>query len=108
MKFDYVLNVDKSLQSCALLNSIISEHKLGFGLNDDGKIIPVNKGAYYNFRLGMDDHFKFKVNQRTGQDYLAETFELDYKRDEYIFELTGEENLFIEKYQKESWDSKKG
>jgi hypothetical protein len=26
----------------------------------------------------MDDNLKFKVNQRTGQDYLAETFELDY------------------------------
>ena len=80
LKFDYVLNVDKSLQSCALLNDLVSENKLGFGLNKDGKIIPVNKGAYYNFRLGMDDHFKFKVNQRTGQDYLAETFELNYQK----------------------------
>ena len=100
MNFDYVLNVDKSQQSCALLNSLTSEHKLGFGLNQDGKIIPVNKGAYYNFRLGMDDHFKFKLNQRTGQDYLAETFELDYKREEYIYEFSQEEELFIEKYKK--------
>ncbi len=100
MKFDFVMNVDKSHQSCALLNSMISPHKLGFGLNHDGKIIPVNKGANYNFRLGMDDHFKFKVNQRTGQDYLAETFELEYNRDEYIFEFTEDEKLFIEKYKK--------
>ena len=100
IKFDYVLNVDKSQQSCALLDSLTSDNKLGFGLNQDGNIIPVNKGAYYNFRLGMDDNFKFKVNQRTGQDYLAETFEIDYKRDEYIFELTDDEKLFIEKYKK--------
>jgi heptosyltransferase-2 len=100
IKFDYVLNVDKSQQSCALLNSLTSEHKLGFGLNQDGKIIPVNKGAYYNFRLGMDDQFKFKVNKRTGQDYLAETFELDFRRDEYIYEFSPEEELFIEKYKK--------
>jgi heptosyltransferase-2 len=100
MNFHYVMNVDKSLQSCALLNSLVSEQKLGFGLNRDGKIIPVNKGAYYNYRLGMDDHFKFKVNQRTGQDYLAETFELEYRRDEYVFEFTEEEKQFIEKYKK--------
>jgi ADP-heptose:LPS heptosyltransferase len=99
-KFDYVLNVDKSQQSCALLNSLVSDHKLGFGLNKDGKIIPVNIGAYYNYKLGMDDHFKFRVNMRTGQDYLAETFELDHKNDEYIFEFTDDEKQFIEKYKK--------
>ncbi len=100
MKFDYVMNVDKSQQSCALLNSLVSKNKLGFGLNPDGKIIPVNNGAYYNFSLGMDDHLKFKVNQRTGQDYLAETFELDYNRDEYVFELTDEEIIFVSDYKK--------
>jgi len=51
--------------------------------------------------LGMDDHLKFKVNQRTGQDYLAETFELDYQRDEYVFHLTDEEKRFAEEYKKE-------
>ncbi len=100
MKFDYVMNVDKSLKSCALLNSVNAKNKLGFGLNDDGKIIPVNKGAYYNYNLGMDDYFKFKVNKRTGQDYLAETFELDYKNDEYIFNFTEDEKKFISNYKK--------
>ncbi len=97
-EFDYVMNVDKSLRSCSLLNSVKAKNKLGFGLNIDGKIVPVNEGAFYNYKLGMDDYFKFKVNQRTGQDYLAETFELEYKRDEYVFNLTEEEKDFIKVY----------
>ena len=101
MKFDYVMNVDKSQQSCALLNSIDSANKLGFGLDQNGKIIPINKGAQFNFNLGMDDNLKFKVNKRTGQDYLAETFELEYERDEYVFEFTDDEKKFIETYKKE-------
>jgi ADP-heptose:LPS heptosyltransferase len=101
MKFDYVMDVDKSQRSCALLNSIDAKNKLGFGLNEDGKIIPVNECALYNYNLGMDDNLKFKVNQRTGQDYLAETFELDYKRDEYVFNFSEEELQFIEKYKKD-------
>lgn len=100
IKFDYVLNVDKSLRSGAILNNLTTEFKLGFGVNEDGKIIPVNDGAYYNYLLGMDDHLKFKVNQKTGQEYLAETFELDYKRDEYIFNFNEEELQFIENYKK--------
>lgn len=100
MEFDYVMNVDKSQRSCAIVNSVKTKNKLGFGLNKDGKIIPLNKGAFYNYQLGMDDHLKFKVNQRTGQDYLAETFELDYKRDDYTFNFTEEELKFIGDYKK--------
>ncbi|GBD87090.1 lipopolysaccharide core biosynthesis protein [bacterium BMS3Abin03] len=100
MEFHYGINVDKSQRSCALLNSINAKQKLGFGLNKDGKILPVNEGAYYNYNLGMDDHLKFKVNQRSGQDYLAETFEVDYKRDEYVFNLTEDEKQFVLDYKK--------
>ncbi|AFH49235.1 Hypothetical protein IALB_1527 [Ignavibacterium album JCM 16511] len=100
IEFDYLMNVDKSQRSCALLNSLNAKNKLGFGLNKDGKIIPVNEAAHYNYLLGMDDHLKFKVNQRTGQDYLAETFELDYQRDEYVFNLTEDEVKFISNYKK--------
>jgi ADP-heptose:LPS heptosyltransferase len=102
IEYDLVLNVDKSQRSCALLNSVNAKRKLGFGLNKHGKIIPMNEGAYYNYNLGMDDNLKFKVNKRTGQDYLAETFEVDYKRDDYIFNFTDEELKFIENYKKEN------
>ncbi len=101
IEYDLALNVDKSQRSCALLNSVNAKKKLGFGLNKNGKIIPMNEGAYYNYNLGMDDHLKFKVNKRTGQDYLAETFEVDYHRDDYIFNLTVEELNLIEHYKKE-------
>jgi S-methylmethionine-dependent homocysteine/selenocysteine methylase/ADP-heptose:LPS heptosyltransferase len=102
IEFDIVMNVDKSQRSCALLNSVKAEKKLGFGLDKNGKIIPVNESAYYNYNLGMDDHLKFKVNQRTGQDYLAETFELEYQRDEYTFNFNDEELRFIENYKREN------
>lgn len=98
MKFDYVMNSDKSQTSCALLNSITANNKLGFGLNEDGKIVPVNEGSYYNYNLGMDDHLKFRVNQKTGQEYLAETFDLDYKRDEYVFNFSDAEISFTKNY----------
>ena len=101
IEFDIVMNVDKSQRSCALLNSVKAKKKLGFGLDKNGVIVPVNEGAFYNYNLGMDDNFKFKVNQRTGQDYLAETFELEYKRDEYIFNFTKDELRFIEDYKRE-------
>lgn len=98
MEFDYAMCSDKSQKSCSILNMVSAKHKLGFGMTDTGKIVPLNKGAEYNFRLGMDDHFKFRVNQRTGQDYLAETFEIDYQDDEYILNLSDEEKKYFNEY----------
>lgn len=101
LQFDVVMNVDKSMRSGALAMQIDAKERLGFGINKHGQIIPLNKGAEYNYQLGMDDHLKFKVNQRLGQDYLAETFELDYKRDEYIFNFSETEIKFIDEYKAE-------
>lgn len=101
IEFDLVMNVDKSQRSCALANSVKAKRKLGFGLNGNGQIISLNEGANYNYRLGMDDHLKFKVNKRTGEDYLAETFELEYKNEDYTFNFFDEEIEFINNYKKE-------
>jgi len=98
LSFDYVMNVDKSLRSCALAMQTKSKNKLGFGINDNGKIIPLNKGAEYNYKLGLNDNLKFKINQKTGQEYLAETLDLDYIRNNYIFNFSEEELEFIFEY----------
>jgi len=98
MEFDIIMNVDKSMRSGALAMQLNAELKLGFGINSNGQIIPLNKGAEYNYNLGMDDNLKFKLNQRTGEDYLAETFELVYKRDDYVFQFTDDELRFIDEY----------
>ncbi len=101
IEFDLVLNVDKSMRSGALAMQVNAKERLGFGINSNGQIIPLNKGAEYNYLLGMDDHLKFKINQRSGQDYLSETFNLDYKRDYYVFYFTEAEFKFIEEYKQE-------
>lgn len=100
MKFDIVLNVDKSQRSGALAMLVQAPVKRGFGINENGQIFPFNEGAYYNYKLGMDDHLKFKVNKITGQEYLSETFEIPYERNEYVFEFNDEEKQFIAEYKK--------
>ena len=89
--YEIALNADKSREAAAFINTIAAESKRGFGLNPSGAIVPLNAGAEYSFRLGVDDHFKFRVNQRTGNDILAEAWEIDYRRDEYVLNLTAAE-----------------
>jgi len=100
IEFDYVYNADKSDYACAFTNEIKAKNKLGFLLNNDGKIIPANKGAMYSYILGVDDQKKFRENTKSGIEIIHEVFELDYLKDEYIFNLSDEEMNFIADYKK--------
>ncbi|MDF1610619.1 glycosyltransferase family 9 protein [Stygiobacter electus] len=101
IKFDFVFNTDKSNYACAFANEVYGEVKRGFLLNEDGKIIPASKHAMYSYNLGLDDKLKFRINQKTGLEIISEALELDYQKDEYIFNFTDDEIKFIEEYKKE-------
>jgi heptosyltransferase-2 len=101
MQFDIVMNADKSDYACAFANEIDAKKKLGFLLNDGGKIIPANESAMYSYILGIDDELKFRKNQKSGIEIIHEVFELDYQKDDYVFNLSEEEKEFISSYKKE-------
>jgi ADP-heptose:LPS heptosyltransferase len=108
MEFDYVMNADKSNYACSFANEVNAKKKLGFLLNEDGKIIPANEGAMYSYILGIDDQKKFRENTRSGVDIIHEVFELEFKQDPYVFNFSDEEKAFIADYKKEiSFDDKK-
>jgi len=101
MKFDVVMNVDKSQRSCAFTMGAKAKEKLGFGLNENGVIVPLNSEALENYILGLDDNVKFRVNQKPASQIVCETLKLKYKRDEYMLDLTSEEAAFCLAYKEE-------
>lgn len=100
-KFELALNADKSQPAAAFINLMNAEAKRGFGLNANGAVVPLNAGAEYGYRLGVDDHFKFRVNKRSGNDILAEAWEIDYQRDEYVLQLSAAELAESERWRSE-------
>jgi len=100
IEYDVVMNADKSDYACAFTNEVKAKKKLGFLLNEDGKIIPANETAMYSYILGIDDQKKFRENTKTGVEIIHDVFELTYERDRYVFSLTEEENKFVEEYKK--------
>lgn len=100
-RFEIALNADKSRPAAAFMNLVQAAGKRGFGLNENGAIVPLNAGAEYSYRLGIDDHFKFRENRRTGNDILAQTWELEYRRDEYVLHLTAEEQAATARWRRE-------
>ncbi len=101
VEFDVVYSVDKSKRSCAFCKALNAKEKIGFGLNKEGQIIPLNKEAEYSYLLGLDDNLKFRVNKKYGTEILQEAMKLTFRRDEYTLILSGEEKKYCEQYAKE-------
>ncbi|HLF15579.1 MAG TPA: glycosyltransferase family 9 protein [Bacteroidota bacterium] len=103
-KFDIALNIDKAKNSCAFIMSVNATKKAGYGLNADGVIVPLNREAEYNYRLGLSDHLKFRVNQKPNTQLLSEAMGLTCRRDEYILNLSPAEQAFCRTYRQEVVD----
>jgi heptosyltransferase-2 len=101
IEFDCVYNADKSLYACAFANEVKAKHKLGFLLNEDGKIIPANEEAMYSYKMGVNDKLKFRENKKSGVEIIHQVFDLEFKQDEYEFVFDDVEKEFIADYKKE-------
>ena len=71
LPFDVTLNLDSAPDACALAAAVPSRRRLGFGLGDDGKPMPLTEGARGWFELGLDDEAK-RANRRTFFEHLAD------------------------------------
>lgn len=102
IRFDLVLNADKSLPSAGFAMEMTGKKRMGFRTGPSGAVIPFGKEAEYNYRLGLDDTLKFKKNRKTVPQFTAETFGLKYKKDGYILNLSAEQKNFLEEYRKKT------
>jgi heptosyltransferase-2 len=98
IEFDVVYSTDKTKRSTAFAQSLRAKKILGFGLNGDGAIVPLNAEAEYSYRLGLDDRMKFRENTQFGTQILQESLCLEYKRDEYVLVLSESEKEFCRSY----------
>ncbi len=93
-KFDILISLDKDKSAAGIASLVEADAKKGFALNSSGQISIFDKDSDYAFKLGLDDELKFRKNQKTYQQIIFEQAGLDYKGQEYIFELTPEEILY--------------
>jgi ADP-heptose:LPS heptosyltransferase len=101
MTYDVVINLDKSLHAGAFVKTLNARRKLGYGINGNGVIVPLNAEAHHHYRLGLDDHEKFRVNKASSSQLLTESVGLKFRRDEYVLVLTPEERNFCRNYARE-------
>ena len=88
LSFDVAYCVDKSLSATGLERFVRAKLWLGFRSNAIGKILPASESARELWEIGLDDHRKFRINQKPETQLISEALELEYRRDGYEIGLT--------------------
>lgn len=106
-KFDVLISLDKEAYSTSIATLINCPQKYGFGMNEFGNLIIFNKASEYAYLLGLNDELKFYKNKKTYQEIIYEMAEIDYKKDEYRFNLRQEDKKKAEEFFRQQKISKK-
>lgn len=99
--FDFVFVMDKDLRIGGILNRVQARKILGFRVNPQwGVIEPAGIEARELYELGLSDHKKFFVNTKSEIQLITEAFGLEWKKDEYVLQLTPAETSESQKRRK--------
>lgn len=82
--FDWLINLDKDPQACALASTISADKKSGYILKN-GKPAPIDSLAEHKFYTGIFDNY----SKNNTKSYLEEIFEIlgwEFQGEEYILE----------------------
>jgi ADP-heptose:LPS heptosyltransferase len=82
-QFDLCLSLDKEPAPAALTMRVRARERRGIGLSRFGTVFPLNTECAEYFRLGLDDDFKFRRNQKTYQQLVYEAVGLAYRGQRY-------------------------
>ncbi len=93
LRFELAFVLDKSLLAGGVLKQCQVDEVRGFLPNSTGAILPANPEAQELWELGLSNHKKFFVNQKSEQRLCHESLGLgEYRHDEYQVNLDAEES----------------
>ena len=97
--FDLVLNPDAAMLSCRLAALAHGRQKVGYTLDQDGRVYPTNEAAKAWYEMGLNDDLK-KANRRTYQSILLDICELPDAPHPIVWRLSDEETRFAAEFAK--------
>jgi len=96
-EFDLVLNLDSSPASSAVCTVVKGKEKLGYALDEKGKVYPINPEAEEWFIMGAFDDVK-KKNTRTYQSIILQIARIKTNYFPIILNLDEKEKEFASKF----------
>lgn len=95
-RFDRLICLDKAPEAAALAVRLQADQRQGFGLDQQGAVVPLDARSEYAVRLGTDDELKFRLNRKTYQQICFEQLGLTFDGEAYALCLQPAERSWAE------------
>ncbi len=97
-KFDIVFSLEISTPGTLLANKVQADEKFGYYFNN-GSTSCYNKGAEEYLETAFLAHIKIK-NRKSYQELIFQACELEYKKEEMVFELSETDKKYGDEFKK--------
>lgn len=92
MSFDQIFVIDKSLEAISIAQQLKCKQVKGFVANPlTGAVLPADSDAEELWQLGIDNHRKFFINQKTELQLIFESLGMSYQGEKYWLDISAQE-----------------
>lgn len=84
LKWDLILSLEANRQAAAIATSLRAERKLGFGLDQHGKLWPLGPESEALYSFNLNNELRFHVNDKTVHEQYFDLLGVPYEGEEYV------------------------
>ncbi len=84
IKWDLILSLEANRQAAAIATSLKADRKLGFGLDEHGKLWPLGPESEVLYSFNLSNELRFHVNDKTVHELYFDLLGVPYEGEEYV------------------------
>lgn len=84
LKWDLILSLEANRQAAAIASSLKADRKLGFGLDEHGKLWPLGPESEALYSFNLSNELRFHVNDKTVHELYFDLLGVPYDGEEYV------------------------
>jgi ADP-heptose:LPS heptosyltransferase len=96
LKWDLILSLEANRQGAAMATSLQAERKLGFGLNDQGRLWPLGPQSEPLYSFNLSNELRFHTNQKVVHELYFDLLEVPYEGEEYVINPSDQDHAYAD------------
>ncbi len=84
LKWDLILSLEANRQAAAIATSLKAARKLGFGLDEHGKLWPLGPESEALYSFNLSNELRFHTNEKTVHELYFDLLGVPYEGEEYV------------------------
>ncbi|MHB8997388.1 MAG: glycosyltransferase family 9 protein [Armatimonadota bacterium] len=96
LRWDLILSLEANRQGAAMATSLQADRKLGFGLNEQGRLWPLGPQSEPLYSFNLSNELRFHTNQKVVHELYFDLLEVPYEGEEYVINPSAQDHAYAD------------